>query len=145
MRTQLNGSPAVASANDGRRGAAAVEFALVSPLLFLLCLGMLEFGRMMMVQEIVTNAAREGGRKAILPGVTDGDVASAVDSYFATCGISGHTISVLPSTTSAAAGTPIKVTASVPYNNVSWLPIGNLKWLQGKSVTAAVEMRKEEY
>ncbi len=128
-----------------RRGAAAVEFAVVAPLLFMLALGMIEFGRMLTVQEIVVNAAREGARKAVLPGVTDSDVTSAIDSYMTNANISGETTTVSPSTNTAASGTAIKVTVSVPYNNVSWLPLNVLRWLNGSSLTASVEMRKEEY
>ncbi|MCT1433984.1 pilus assembly protein, partial [Dietzia maris] len=44
------------------RGAAAVEFALVLPILLLLVLGILEFGRAYHVQTILSNAARDGVR-----------------------------------------------------------------------------------
>ncbi len=43
-----------------RRGASAVEFALVAPTFFLLVLGIIAFGRMLMVQEVLVNAARRG-------------------------------------------------------------------------------------
>ena len=52
--------------NQKERGAAAVEFALVVPLLFLLALGIAEFGRAYHVQTMLSQAAREGVRvKAI--------------------------------------------------------------------------------
>ncbi len=41
-----------------RRGASAVEFAIVAPFLFMVLIGMIEFGRAMMVQHIVTMSAR---------------------------------------------------------------------------------------
>ena len=44
------------------RGAAAVEFALVAPILVLLILGIMEFGRAYNAQVSLTNAAREGVR-----------------------------------------------------------------------------------
>ena len=44
------------------RGAAAVEFALVLPLLLLLVLGIFEFGRVFNIQISLSNAAREGAR-----------------------------------------------------------------------------------
>jgi len=44
------------------RGAAAVEFALVLPLLLLLIFGLMEFGRLYNVQISLSNAAREGAR-----------------------------------------------------------------------------------
>jgi Flp pilus assembly protein TadG len=53
-----------------QRGAAAVEFALVMPLLLLLVFGIVEFGLIMNRQITVTHAAREGARYYSLPGIT---------------------------------------------------------------------------
>lgn len=44
------------------RGAAAVEFALILPVIILLLLGMIEFSRVYNVQISLSNAAREGAR-----------------------------------------------------------------------------------
>ena len=44
------------------RGAAAVEFALLAPVLIMVLLGIMEFGRAYNVQISLTNAAREGVR-----------------------------------------------------------------------------------
>ncbi|WP_247046478.1 TadE/TadG family type IV pilus assembly protein [Arthrobacter rhizosphaerae] len=49
-------------AKDSERGAAAVEFALVAPILVMLLLGIMEFGRAYNAQVSLTNAAREGVR-----------------------------------------------------------------------------------
>lgn len=49
-----------APASRGRRGAAAVEFAVVLPLLVLLLLGGADFGRCFYSAMAVTNAARAG-------------------------------------------------------------------------------------
>ena len=46
----------------GERGAAAVEFALILPILLLLVLGLVEFSRVFNVQISLSNAAREGAR-----------------------------------------------------------------------------------
>ena len=59
-------------------GAQLVEFALVLPLLLLVMLGIAEFGFMFQRYEVVTNAAREGARLAVLPGYTDADVQARV-------------------------------------------------------------------
>jgi Flp pilus assembly protein TadG len=53
--------PAVIRSN---RGQAVVEFALVFPLLLLVCFGVTEFGRAWMTMNILTSAAREGVRLA---------------------------------------------------------------------------------
>ncbi|QKE41830.1 MAG: pilus assembly protein [Ferrovum myxofaciens] len=47
---------------SSERGVAAVEFALIFPLMLLLMFGIIEFGTMMYDQIMVTNAAREGAR-----------------------------------------------------------------------------------
>ena len=53
------------------RGQAIVELALTLPLLLLVVLGIFDFGLMFQRFEIVTNAAREGARVAVLPDYTD--------------------------------------------------------------------------
>src|SRR5437773_10844519 len=50
----------------GERGAAAVEFALVLPLLLLILFGIIDFGRAYNAQVTLTQAAREGVRLAAL-------------------------------------------------------------------------------
>jgi Flp pilus assembly protein TadG len=127
----------------GRSAAAAVEFAIVAPLFVLLVLGMIEFGRALMVQQILTNGAREGARKAVLPGMTDTQVHGIIDDYLKNAGLKGHTRSVTPSTDSAAGATEITVTVSVPYGEVTWLPVG--RFLKGKTLSASAVMRKEEH
>lgn len=128
-----------------RRGAATVEFAVIAPLFFMLVMGMFEFSRMMMAQEILTNGAREGARKAVLPGVTTTDVTQVVNNYFANTGISGHTVTCTPDPATAQGGTLLTVTVNVSYRNVSWLPAGAIQWLKSENLTARVVMRKEEY
>lgn len=63
------------------KGAQLVEFALVLPLLLLVLLGIAEFGFMFQRYEVVTNAAREGARIAVLPGYALADVQDRVDKY----------------------------------------------------------------
>ena len=50
----------------GERGAAAVEMAIVLPLLLLVMGGMVDFGRALFTQNVATNAAREGARMRAL-------------------------------------------------------------------------------
>jgi hypothetical protein len=59
-----------------RDGLAAVEFAAVLPLLFLILLGAWEVGRMVQVYSILSNAAREGARLA-----AQGQIINLTGSY----------------------------------------------------------------
>ena len=62
-------------------GAQLVEFALVLPMLLLVMLGIAEFGFIFQRYEVVTNAAREGARMAVLPGYATSDVEARVRVY----------------------------------------------------------------
>jgi Flp pilus assembly protein TadG len=125
-----------------RKGAAVVELAAVSPLFVLLILGMIEYGRLVMVQQILTNAAREGARVGILDNRTASDVTTAANQYLAAANIQTATISVSPDPPSSAAnGNPVTVTISVPFNQVSWLP--SPMFLGGTTMTTTATMRRE--
>lgn len=62
-------------------GAELIEFALVLPMLLLVVLGIAEFGFMFQRFEVITNAAREGARIAVLPGYSTADVQNRVSAY----------------------------------------------------------------
>ncbi|MCD4728077.1 MAG: pilus assembly protein [Pirellulales bacterium] len=128
-----------------RQGAAAVEFALVAPLFFLMVFGMIEFGRMIMVQQVITNATREGARIAVLDSqtATASLVASTVSDYLQNAGISGETVTIDPAEpTSAAYGEPVTVTVQVPFSSVSWLP-APMFISANTNLTASAVMRRE--
>ncbi|MDX1947680.1 MAG: TadE family protein [Pirellulaceae bacterium] len=125
-----------------RRAAAAVEFAVVAPVFFLLVFGMIEYGRMVMVQQILTNASREGCRQAVLDGATTTAVQTTVNSYLTSGSISGATVTVSPNPPSNAEfGDPVTVTVSIPFTQVSWLP--SPMYLGGKTLTSSTVMRRE--
>ena len=75
----------------GERGSAAVEFAMVLPLLLLLIFGIIDFGRMLNDKITLNEAAREGARSSALQGADAGkarakiltaDVGAIPDSNF---------------------------------------------------------------
>lgn len=65
----------------GRSAAAAVEFALVAPLLVTLLLGVWELGQAIRMYQLVANAAREGVRQAATAKYTNDEVKQAVFEY----------------------------------------------------------------
>lgn len=75
-------------AHSGRRcslirddsGQAMVEFALVVPIFLLLLFGIVEFARAWNIYEVLTDAAREGARNAVVdnPTVSEADVKNII-------------------------------------------------------------------
>lgn len=122
-----------------RVGAAVVEFAIVAPVFMLLVFGMIEYGRMVMVQQMLTNAAREGARKAVLEGATEDAVETIVREYLESGNISVEDseigVSFDPGNNRAA------VSISVPFTRVSWLPTP--LYLGGRALNASSTMRLE--
>ena len=62
-------------------GAELVEFALILPILLLVFGGIVDFGLLLQRQQVITNAAREGARLAVLPGYTASDVQARVTQF----------------------------------------------------------------
>lgn len=113
------------------RGASALEFALVVPILLVLVMGIIEFGFMFQAQLALTHAAREGARMA---AVDKYDAAKVVNQAYPVT----PAIATVPSPpSSAASGDPISVTLSYDYD---WqvLPFPGTVALTGTAV-----MRKE--
>lgn len=126
-----------------RFGVAATEFAIIAPLFFTLVIGILEFGRALMVQQVLINGARVGARQAITTGATTGEVVAAVEEYTAGVAVPGVDVTVDPNPATATAGTTITVTTTVGFSEVSWLPA---PWFLGEiTLTSNSSMRKEGF
>ena len=94
----------------GDRGAAALEFALVLPLLLLLVMGIIEFGFMFQDQLALTHAAREGARMASVRAWNATTVASRAFPITPTIVVSPNPPSL------ARRGDPITVTLTYAYD-----------------------------
>jgi Flp pilus assembly protein TadG len=108
-----------------RGGAALVEFAIAAPVFFLLVFGMIEYGRMVMVQQILTNASREGARYAVILEADDTTaVQNKVTDYLQAASIGGTpTVNVdWPASGGSGSNQPVTVSVSIPFGQVSWLP-----------------------
>jgi len=124
----------------GRRradeGSAAVEFALVLPLLLLLVVGMLDFGITYNHWISLTNLAHEGARLAAVGPATSGDVKTMAAAY----GLDSSKVTA--SVASASGGSLGKywtVTVQYPYQlTIPW-------WgTDGGVITATARMRDEQ-
>lgn len=129
------------------RGAAVVEFALVIPLFLLLLIGIVEFGRAMMVQQVLINASREGARKASLPGATLEDVKSTVADYLSDSSIPASlaNIDVSPDPATTFDNEQITVRVEVAYQDVGWIFRSFFASLEEMDLRATTRMRSERF
>ena len=136
-----------------RRGVAAVEFACIVPLLLLLLVGIWELGRIIHVQIIMNNAARDGARLAAQANIvnTTGaytqihfdtgtpNVVDSIKAYLTAAGISDLTNLVieLQFVEPATAGGPTPTATNAdPYLGVKnqrfrvkvSIPYDNVRW-----------------
>jgi len=114
------------------RGAALLEMALALPMMLLIAAGIFEFGRAYQTWQIITNAAREGARIAVLPGTTDSMVTTRVKTYMSDGQLSDSaaaTVAIQRDATiamGAGTATASKITISYPFTFVVLQPISKL-------------------
>ena len=135
--------------SENRRGALVVEFAVIAPVIFLFIFAFFEFGRMLMVQHALSDAARFSCRQASLASMTSSnDVITKARERLTTVIPNVNSvanITVSPSFASVAdipTNSPITVTISVNHNQVSWLPVAVLLNQNGV-LTAEANMERE--
>jgi Flp pilus assembly protein TadG len=63
------------------KGAALLETAITLPIILLVSVGIFEFGRAYQTWQVLTNAAREGARVAVIQGTTDDAIKARVVAY----------------------------------------------------------------
>jgi Flp pilus assembly protein TadG len=63
------------------RGAALLEAAITIPIILLISVGIFEFGRAFQTWQVLTNAAREGARIAVIAGTTNEQIETRVRDY----------------------------------------------------------------
>jgi Flp pilus assembly protein TadG len=138
------------------KGASAVEFALILPVLMVILFGIIEFGFILYDKAIVTNASREGARRGIVyslnaagapVAVPTSDITDTTSSYCASYLVSLGTGTAAPSTTitgsCAAPGNSLTVTVSYPY---SFLVLPNfVSGLTGGITLNGVTLMRCEY
>jgi Flp pilus assembly protein TadG len=131
-----------------RKGQALVEFALVLPLVLLLVVGMLEFARAWNLHQTMTDAVREGARRALLADTWPVDsvyapiwrylAQSGYDPSYATMAVCTPPATGCGTTTPdfKKSGWPITVTLALPYK--IWV-LGNRSFTMRTSYTVRNE------
>lgn len=133
----------VRNRRDRRRsGTAVVEMALVLPLFLTLILGQIESMRFGMVTQLLSVAAREGCRVAVVHGRTRADVQARVAAVLTGSGIVLDTVSPSPTNwATLKGGEAITLTLSVPFRDVSLFP--SPYYFKDKNVIASATMSSE--
>lgn len=133
---------------DQRSGAASVEMAFVAPVLLMFIFGSIDFGRAMMVSNMLTTVAREGVRKGVTPNTTNSEITTVINTALDSVSIpkanAQLTIKVNGVATDASTaknGDTLAVQVTVPFNDVTWLP--SSWFLQGTTLRGAAAMRRE--
>jgi len=118
-----------------RQGAAVVEMALVLPIFMMVLLGIVEYGRALMVSQLVSNASREGARRAILNGITNAEVETHIRDFLVeSCRVNSADIdiqiTIQPGTdnddplnilANANEGDLVTVRVQIPFQSVSFI------------------------
>jgi Flp pilus assembly protein TadG len=113
------------------RGAVAVEFAIIAPILVMLLLGIMEFGRAYNTQLTLTNAAREGVRVMAIandPAAAKTAAQSAAASVSTSIPVTDITLSTQVCSTGA------QVTLTISYNLSTITGIAGPFPMKGKGV-----------
>jgi len=114
------------------RGTAIIETALTLPLLLFVCVGIVELGRAYQTSQVLTNAAREGARIAVLPNQAADAVDSRVRQYLGIGGLVsdssvGVTVTPVTVATGATATAPgSQVTVTYPFTFIVMQPVAQL-------------------
>ena len=114
------------------RGAALLETALTLPLLLFVAVGIFEFGRAYQTWQVLTNAAREGARVAVLPNAATDAAAARASAYMRSGELSNAaaaTVAVTAESIDSGGGntaTASRVTVTYPFEFIVMQPVARL-------------------
>ena len=130
-----------------RKGTAAVELAVCLPFLLVLIMGIWEVGRMVQVQQLVANAAREGGRQAASGQTSAASLKQYVVNYLNMNGLTGVdlTMVTLTNMTDATRSDPttatqldqFDLTVTIPYSAIRYSTLAQIT--PTTTITASAE------
>ena len=134
-----------------RRGQAVVEFALVLPLVLILVISVFEFARAWNIQQVLTDAAREGARVAVVgngagesAGAIQTNVEAAIDQALSVAGIDPSDADLDLDGIGGGRGNPATVGLELPYRFSFLGPL--MGWTIGRSsltLRTSITMRNE--
>jgi Flp pilus assembly protein TadG len=97
-------------------GQSLIEFALVLPALLAVVIGIFEFGRAWNVYQVLTNAAREGARLAVVQTTqSEDDVHDQIRDYLGRAALDLDSGTITVDGFRSGTGTPVTVELEYPY------------------------------
>lgn len=123
-----------------RTGSVCVEFALISPIFFLVTLASVEFARVHMLQSAAENACFEGARRGIVPGATNSACQATTENLLRVAGIQDFVVEVTPTTIDATADI-IDVKATIPITSENNFLVS--AFFRGRSIVKEISIPRQ--
>ncbi len=122
-----------------RRGATAVEFAVCFPVALSLLFGIIEFARVMQIQQTIRQAAFEGARAGVPLDSTTADVTNGVNNMLQAVSLSHVTTTITPNPVTYLSPT-VTVAVTVDPAQTGWLT-----WFvtAGHPITSTITLNRE--
>ena len=127
------------SSIHSRRGATATEFAVVLPIVLIICFGLMEISRAQTVRETARTAIILGAREAAVLNTDADKVQMEMERVLNPLGVSSSNIVVTPQLINSDVG-EVSISINVPYSSEN----GNLagRFMGGRSVNFATQVAR---
>ena len=128
-----------------RRGATAVEFAIVFPIVITIFTMMLAFSQAVLLRDTAQHAAYEGARSALRLQATSGEVEAAMNDFLDAVRVRGALIEIDPPTITSSTEN-VSITVRIPFSDNAWVagPLIPQDWRMGANVTLEKTPPNEE-
>ena len=126
---------------SGRRGAVAVEMAIVAPIVLLFMFAAIDISRANMVRSTAENAVYEGARSSIIPGATPASIEADTREILNILSIKNATVTVTPSViTNSTAMVSVRV--DIPLGDNCY---ASSKFLGSVNITRSCMFSRENF
>ena len=125
---------------NSKRGQAMVEMALALPLIIMLIMGTIEFGRLFHSYLLVSNASREGARIAVT-GVDNSVITSRINDV--TASLDSSKVIIISPNDADLRVSAVPVTVTINYNHSIVTPVFESILPNPITLTSSTSMRME--
>jgi len=124
---------------DARKGVAAVEFAIIANILFILVMASFEIARLNLARNLAQDAAYYAARQVMVPGATDAEAHEEAKRILASMFDRGYQVKIHPLGHEAER---VTVEVSINLKEVAFFaPM----FLPNKSITSVASLKTERY